>query len=154
MLRLRIRIILRSRIRIRIRVKRLSRIFIKFKFRIRNHVCIKVKIQELWRFRMEPWASMYAHSGGGEGLYASGCRFASLCWGAGSGPHLSLRSNPRKNDADPQQCTSEELTLAVLPAMVSFLFWAKLFQFKSLLTMFFLHRRTRRVSSRWPSTRA
>jgi hypothetical protein len=54
------------------------------KFRIRNHICKEVEIQE----------TLDAHSGAGEGLYASSCRFASLWWGAGSGPHLSLRSDP------------------------------------------------------------
>ncbi len=111
----------------------------------------KVKIQERWRFRMEPWGT----------VDASGWRFLSLWWGAGSGPHLSLRSNPYpicikvkgRSVSASKWCGSSKHFRGTYISRLTCECDGLLFQFKSLLTLF-LHRRTRRVSSRWPSTRA
>jgi hypothetical protein len=70
MLRILIRIILGSRIWIRIRVKSRIRINVKNRIRIRIKVkrCfrirIKVKIQELWRFKMDPLQGCRRRRGG------------------------------------------------------------------------------------------
>ncbi len=110
------RIILGSRILIRIRMKSLIRIRVSVKSRIRTRIRmevksririgINVKIQKLWRLKMEPFRP---------GFYTSGRRFALLWRGSGSGsassskwerriPHQSENSDPRQNEKrDPHQ---------------------------------------------------
>jgi hypothetical protein len=78
--RIKIRIVFGSWIRIRIRKESWIRIR------------MKVKIQELSRLKIEPWRDADAKNRGlEEGLQASGRRFASPWWEAGSGSGTALR---------------------------------------------------------------